>query len=54
MQSKTLQELGIELGQGFLFSKPLPAEELPLLFLRGLMSDSSRSVSANSLNRDSA
>ena len=52
LQSKMLQELGIEFGQGYLFSKPLPVEELPLLFLRGVVTP--RAIEANGLNRDSA
>ena len=52
LQSKMLQELGIEFGQGYLFSKPLPVEELPLLFLRGVVTP--RAIEANGLNRGSA
>jgi diguanylate cyclase (GGDEF)-like protein len=54
LQSSILQELGIEYGQGYLFSKPVPADELPVLFLRGLAPDSSRAAAANRLDRDSA
>ena len=47
LQSKMLQELGIEFGQGYLFSKPMPVDELPLLFLRGIVADSSRAMEAS-------
>jgi diguanylate cyclase (GGDEF)-like protein len=53
LQLKMLQELGIEFGQGYLFSKPLPVEELPLLFLRGVAT-APGAVEANGLNRGSA
>ncbi len=43
-QSSILQELGIEYGQGYLFSRPVPAEELPVLFLRGLAPDRARGL----------
>ena len=53
LQSRMLQELGIEFGQGYLFSRPLPADALPSLFLRGIVADSSRAMEASKLNRDS-
>jgi diguanylate cyclase (GGDEF)-like protein len=36
LQLNKLKTIGIELGQGHLFSSPLPADELPALFLRGV------------------
>jgi sensor c-di-GMP phosphodiesterase-like protein len=48
-----LRELGIEFGQGYLFSKPVPVDELPVLFMRGVASDTPREIASKSL-RDSA
>jgi EAL domain-containing protein (putative c-di-GMP-specific phosphodiesterase class I) len=52
-QSSMLRELGIEFGQGYLFSKPVPVDELPVLFMRGVASDTPREIASKSL-RDSA
>ncbi len=54
LQSSILQEIGIEYGQGYLFSRPVPADELPVLFLHGLAPDPSRAATANARDRDSA
>jgi EAL domain-containing protein (putative c-di-GMP-specific phosphodiesterase class I) len=48
-QSSMLRELGIEFGQGYLFSKPVPADELPVLFMRGVASDTPREIASKSL-----
>ena len=49
LQLNKLKSIGIELGQGHLFSNPLPADELPALFLRGIVSDASRNTGATDL-----
>ena len=33
-QARLLGEMGCDLGQGYRFSRPLPSEEVPLLFSR--------------------
>jgi EAL domain-containing protein (putative c-di-GMP-specific phosphodiesterase class I) len=35
-QAEVLRELGCDIGQGFLFAKPLPAEEMDELARAGL------------------
>jgi EAL domain-containing protein (putative c-di-GMP-specific phosphodiesterase class I) len=49
-QAKRLAQLGCRLGQGFLFSKPLPPQELEL---SGLLASSADSVSLSASSLDS-
>ena len=45
-QSETLQELGCELGQGFLFAKPMPHDALLRYLAQTLVADEDRASSA--------
>jgi diguanylate cyclase (GGDEF)-like protein len=54
LQSNILQELGIQYGQGYLYSRPVPADDLPVLFLRGLAVERSGPAAAKTPDRDSA
>jgi EAL domain-containing protein (putative c-di-GMP-specific phosphodiesterase class I) len=54
LQFNKLLSLGIELGQGFLFSRALPADELPALFLKAAVPNADRKVVAADFRRQSA